>query len=76
MLEMFCFTLHLYLEMAIHIHIGCLLVVSMRSFSLVQLSNFFFSTSLEVMGQNCKVGENVCTMFKFGVSWESFLSVV
>lgn len=42
-----CFTLHLYLEMTIHIHIGCLLVVSMRSFSLVQLSNFFSPRALK-----------------------------
>lgn len=41
------FTLHLYLEMTIHIHIGCLLVVSMRSFSLVQLSNFFSPRALK-----------------------------
>lgn len=69
-------TLHLYLEATICIPIECLLVVSIKSFSLMQLSVIFFSTSLEVMGQKSKMGENVCTMFKFGVSRESFLSVV
>lgn len=69
-------TLHLYLEVTVHIHVECLLVVSMRSFSLIQLSVIFISTILEVVGQKSKIGENVCTIFKFGVSRESFLFIV
>lgn len=48
----------------------------MSGFLVIFFFFFFSPTSLKVVGQNNKMGENVCTVFKLGVSGESFLSVV